>query len=160
VLVLSGDVHQAAGDLRQRRERDEGVVEVDAVSPGSRHDPADDELCGRLGVVDPRDREARPHLLRVGGIEFEEGLDGGGVRARADDLGRGAPPEDQVQRVDQDRLARARLTGDDREPGAELQGHAVDDREVLDGQAREHGAPFCAKRRRGARATRSSTRRR
>ena len=58
--------------------------------------------------------------------------------AGADELGPGALAEDRAERVDDDRLARAGLTGERVEARPELEPQPVDDREVADGQFQQH----------------------
>ena len=46
--------------------------------------------------------------------------------------------EQQVERIEQDRLSRAGLAGQDREAGVELEVERFDDDEIADGQQAKH----------------------
>ena len=96
--------------------------------------PAHDELAvvqGEPGVV-----EHGRH--RTAGLDVEHRLDGGGLGVGADDVGLGASPPDQQDRVDEHGLAGAGLAGQDVEAGGEHCGHCVDHGEVADSNLAEH----------------------
>ncbi len=58
--------------------------------------------------------------------------------AVADHFGSGPAAGQQLQGVDQDRLAGPGLPGEHREPGVQLELHRIDDREVADLQVSQH----------------------
>jgi len=94
-------------------------------------------IARRRAAAEPRRSE--PLEDGMAGGELEQGLDDGLVGAVAEDVRRHAPTEYEVEGVHQDRLARARLAGEDVQPGAEPDLERVDDREPRDAQRREHG---------------------
>ena len=81
---------------------------------------------------------ARPR----GGGTLEDRLDDRAVFAGPDQLGGSPRPEQQPQRVDEDRFAGARLAGQEAQAGAELQLQLGDDGYVTDPEQLEHrGGP-------------------
>ena len=71
--------------------------------------------------------------------QIEKRLHLGGLGIRAHYFGPAPGPEHELECVDQDRLSCARFTGDDVEPGIELDFERFDDGEAPDAQARQHG---------------------
>jgi hypothetical protein len=71
--------------------------------------------------------------------ELEERLHHRLVGAVAQHLGAHAAAQHQVEGVHQDRLAGARLAGEDVQAGAEPHLHRVDDGEAGDSQGGQHG---------------------
>ncbi len=69
---------------------------------------------------------------------FEDRFDGRLRLAGADQIGRGAGAEQQADRLDEDRLARAGLAGQDVEAGLELDLDGLDDRKVADAEEAQH----------------------
>ena len=82
-------------------------------------------------VISRRTSSSRPPRL-------EDGFDGGRVLAGADEVARRAAAEEQADRLDEDRLARAGFAGQDVEARLELDLDGVDDREVRDAEEAEH----------------------
>ncbi len=72
-------------------------------------------------------------------VVCEKPLYEGAFRACAHHLGLGAAPDKQAQRVDQDRLARAGLAGQDVEAGGEVHAQGVDNSEILQLERTQHG---------------------
>ena len=70
--------------------------------------------------------------LRV--LHFEDGLHRAALRAGADQRLVRAFAEDELERADDDRLARAGLAGDRDEAGAERPFEFLDEREIADTQ--------------------------
>ena len=135
VLVLPVDLHQAAGQLGQLRQRHAAPVD-----PGA--GPA-------VGTDDA------PQLALALIVQFVVGQPGLGGRARrggklgrqfralgtmADHAAVGAQARQETQGIDEQRLAGAGFTRDDRHALAELQFGGTDDGEVLDGEMSEHAA--------------------
>ena len=111
------------------------------------HDERRTEIAERGGggerVVDEgaaasltRDFAADDHLGAVGALE--NGLDGGEVLARADEVGARASTDEQTDRVDEDGLARARLAGNDVEAGFELHLELIDHGEMANPEKTQH----------------------
>src|SRR5581483_578048 len=71
-------------------------------------------------------------------VAFEDGFDRGRLLAGADQVARRAAAEQQSDRLDQNRLARAGFTREDVQTGLELNLEGVDDRETLDAEEAEH----------------------
>ena len=75
---------------------------------------------------------------------FEDRLDGRLGLAGAHQIGRRAGAEQEADGLDEDRLARARLAGQDVEAGLELDLDGLDHREVADAEEAQHvgGTPI------------------
>ena len=69
---------------------------------------------------------------------IEHGLDRATFLAAADERAVGAFAEDEVERADDDGLARAGLAGDDVAAGLEFQREVGHEGEVFDAQRRQH----------------------
>jgi hypothetical protein len=131
--VLRGDVHQLAHARREVRGAGEPAAEVDPPASAPRHEsPHDEPVIGRSAVG----LEPAPHLPV--GRQLELRLDLRLVATGADQLAAGAAPPQQAQGLDEDALARARLAGDHRQPGAERQLELVDQGEAGDSQQGQH----------------------
>ena len=134
--VLAVHVEQALADLAQQRGG--GRLAVD-----QRARPA-------VGVDHPpqqhRARVAGEVALGEPGVEFgragELGADVGALRALAHHRHVAARAGGERERVEQDRLARARLAREHGEPRAERDVERVDDHEVAQSQGLQHGAPL------------------
>ena len=133
--VLAVDVEQMLGQLAQLG--DGGGAAVDP------------RAALALGVDDAAQQQRV--LGAVGGVEagfLQPGGEGGGAVELGRDLGAGgalahdggvaARAQGQLQRVDQDGLARAGLAGEGGETGGEVQLQRRDDDEVLEAQAAQH----------------------
>ena len=124
VLVLPVDLDELRRRLAERAQ--------------GRHAPVDPGPGTALGG----DRAGQDHL--AGGValtEHEAGLDEGLGRPGAHHAGVGPTAQDQLQRLDNQRLAGARLSGEGRHAGAEDQGQILDHPEVPYVQVGQHG-PF------------------
>ncbi len=130
--VLAVDVDEVVGHLAQLGERGGAAVdERAALALGVDHAAQQQRLVdGEAGLVEPA-RERR------GRVEF--GRDLAARAAFAHHAAFGARAEGQLQRVDEDGLAGARLAGEHYEPGAELEFERIDDDEVFQRQATQHG---------------------
>ena len=134
LVVLAVDLDQRRGERAQGLHAHALVVDVGAGASVGELDPAEDQLVAdldvlaleqRMGGVSGRKLEHRGHLaLRL---------------AVADEAAVAARAERQRQRVEQDRLARAGLSGEDRQAGREFEIQLIDQNHVADGEAREHG---------------------
>ena len=72
-------------------------------------------------------------------LHIEHRLDGAAFLAAADERAVGAFAEDEVERADDDGLARAGFAGDDVAAGLEFQREVAHEGEVFDAQRRQHG---------------------
>jgi hypothetical protein len=97
---------------------------------------------GSRASVDVRTRPpvGRDHTAEHGlvVIRHEAGVDARLSGAWADDRGIGTPTDDEIERLNEHRLAGARLTGDRRQSLADNEIDGADDAEVLDVQLAEH----------------------
>ena len=71
-------------------------------------------------------------------VQVEVRLDRGLRLSRADEVGGGPPAEQDVHRVRDNRLARARLAGQRGEPRGEIHVHGLDDRQVPNADRAQH----------------------
>ena len=76
------------------------------------------------------------------GRERKDPLDDGALGPGAHHFGGGARAEQEAQAVDDDRLAGARLAGEQIEPRAELQAQLFDDRQVENREFEQHKRPL------------------
>ena len=116
--MLSVEVHEGAEAFLERGGRDELVVEERAAAALGRNLAPDDDLTavGRL----------------------EDRLDRGRGLAGADEVGRRAAADEQTNRLDDDRLAGARLAREDVEAGLELDLERLDDGQMPNAQKPDH----------------------
>ena len=119
MLVLAVEIDEHAGQFAQGRTRRERAVDERAAA----------SLCGDLA--------AQEDLAAVG--RFEDGLECRCILAGPDQVGRGAPADEQPDGSHQNRLARPRLAGEHIEAGLELELQAVDDRQMADRKEPQHG---------------------
>jgi hypothetical protein len=139
VVVLAVDLDEVGGERAQGLGSDPAVVDEGACpAVGGDGAPQDQPLArveARLGEhrlrrVAPRELEVGHHLAPLG--------------AGAHEPCPAPPAEREGERVEQDRLARARLAGEHVEPGLEGHVHRLDQGEVADAQAAEHRRPgYC-----------------
>ena len=134
VLVLAVDLDELVAEALEEPDGDGRVVDEGAVASASGELPPHDELAvlEREPSLVERGRDGPPRL------DLEDGLDRGGLGLRADHVGLGAGAPEQEDRVDQHRLAGARLAGQHVEAGPERHGHALDHGEVPDPQLAQH----------------------
>ena len=131
VFVLTADVDEAVGQLFELAGGGEGAVDPDP-APARSADGAPDEQ--RVAVA----RQAQFLKLGVEVHPFEERFDRGLVRAGSDQVEACPAAEDEVERVDEQRLARAGLAGDDVEARAKGDLDRFDDGQILDSQRGDH----------------------
>ena len=136
MLVLAVDLDEVVAEPLEQRHRDRRVVDEGAVAAGARELAADEELAVAGGSPassrTPPPASRAPTSKRASTVAVSaSAADHVGLRARA------AHEEDGV---DQDRLAGARLAGEDVEPARELDGGALDHGEVPDAQLAQHRA--------------------
>ena len=132
--MLAVDIDEDVARLAQQLHGDRLAVEVGARAAIVAHDAAHEQLAVRAHrlLLEPLFQFPRR------AAQIESAGDFRALGAVAHDLRAGAAAGEQLQRIDQDRFARAGLPGEDREPRAQLQFHRIDDGEVTDLQVREH----------------------
>jgi hypothetical protein len=131
VLVLAVEGQQRATDVAQFGRRGAAAVQVGPGTPFGAHAPGEHELLRVAG--DP--------LTELGaqlGAQLEDALDVRLGGARAHDARARLAAQQQVERVREHGLARARLAREHVEPGPEPQLGPLDQQEVLDTQLFQH----------------------
>ena len=125
VRVLTMQIDELASPLRELARRRQSAIDIATRSPDRRDDPGEHHLAS-LAVV------------AVVVVRDEPRLDPCFGRTVSDRLRIGAAPADKFQRVDEQRLARARLAGDRSHRRADRDAQVRDDPEVLNSQLRQH----------------------
>ncbi len=136
VVLLSMQLHQRVGKAAQDVAGDAAVVDVGGLAAVGRDRAAEEQLLARGQAAVLQHRAGG-----MGGAEVEGGRDLADIGAGADDVGAATPAEDEPERIEQDRLPRPGLSGQDVEAGAEVELQPVDDQDVADVEAAEHGLP-------------------
>jgi hypothetical protein len=115
-------IDQRRRPLRQRSRRRQPTVDVRTGSPFPGHDPAEDDLLvtRQEPPLDRRLRRTRPHERRIG-----------------------APAEQQLDRLHDERLAGAGLAGDGRHARPDHDVEVGDHPQVAHGQLDQHGRRTC-----------------
>ena len=123
LVPLAVDVDQVPPEVAQHALGHGATVHAGAAAAAGAHLAANDELARRLfGVVEQAQRaELVLQGPQGGGLKLEHPLDDGALGAGAHQFGRRAGTQEQAHRVDDDRLAGARLPRQHVEPGAKLQ---------------------------------------
>ena len=134
VLVLAVDVDEVLPELAQKLRGHRTVVD-ERTGSASRTDHAPHDALVRAFLQIPVGEPCPRRCVRG---RLEHAADLGPLRAVSNHVGVGPRPEEQGQRVDHDRLARARLSGKRGHPRRAFELQAVDDRERSNGQVREH----------------------
>ncbi len=124
------DVDEHEADLLEHAERHMAAVHEHHVAPDPRHLTRHDERV--LARIDGLRLQEVPQLLLR--LEREHRFHAQPVTARADGVRRDALPEDRAERIDEDGLARARLTREDIQPRVELDLDMLEQREIPYGQ--------------------------
>ncbi len=141
-FVLTVNVEQQFADGAQDRDRHALAVEPGAAPSVGADDPAQQQLVlggNRVFLEHVLQRPAHPR-------DIDRRAQIAPLRTGAHHFGTGPPAAEQFEGVDQDRLAGTGLTSEYGEPGAEVDFHRFDDRQVADLQMAQHGfsapAPF------------------
>ena len=125
--VLAVNVDQPLAQLAQLRQRGAGAVDPGAAAAGTVDGAAQQQGAG-FGV---EAMLSQPGACRLGQVEL--GADLAARLAFAHPQRIAAPAQHQLQRVDQDRLAGARLAGQGREAATQRQIERRDDDEIAQG---------------------------
>src|SRR5438034_416395 len=139
VLVLPVHAQEVGRQLAQQGERAEGAVHVGARAAAARDHAADEELV--LPVLG-RDAGTDEPLAHLSGDVHEEGLDRRLLGPGAHQVRVRPSAERHVERLEEDRLPRAGLAGDDVEPGLEHQLELLNERQVADAERAQHARPL------------------
>src|SRR5437870_8430494 len=132
VFVLSVNVNQASPDFRKKVQRRETSVDIDAILPRAAENPFDNQFTAGIETqLFQLDFERRRKII-------EQRLDVRLFFFVADDVRSAALAADQAERIEDDRFAGTRLSGEDVESGSQLQRHLVDHGEILDPQLAQH----------------------
>ena len=136
LLELALDLDQAVAELAQQPDTRRRIVDKGAAAAVGREQPAQDD---RLAVA------VEPGLAqdRMGGMvasDRELGRYRGLLGPGAHEPGLRAAAERQTQRVQQDRLAGAGLAGQHAQPRAKGEREPIDQHDIANGQAEQHGA--------------------
>ncbi len=141
-FLLAVNFEQQIGEFAQRLHRHELAVDVGPRAAVRADDAAQENLAivvDRLRLEPGRGGRGKP---REGGGCL------GALRAASHDVGAGAAAREHRQGIDDDRFAGTRLSGQCREPGAELQIGAFDNDKIAQLQQRQHSRPSRESRRR------------
>ena len=133
-LELPVDLDQRRAQRAEKPHRTGLVVDECAAAPVRPDDTAQDELA--LGIEPLLGRDRAGGMVRR---DVEDGRDAGALRARAHHRRVGARAEGEAERVEQDRLAGARLAGQRHDARLEGKVELVDQHDVTDREAGEHG---------------------
>ena len=136
MLVLAVDLNEGVAQPLEEADRDRRVVHERAMPAAARELAADDHLAvleGQARLVERRHRAVR---------DLEDRLHRRRLGVRANHVGLSARTPKEEDRVDQNRLACAGLSGEDVEAWSEGDGKVLDDREVSDSQLTQH-PPRC-----------------
>jgi hypothetical protein len=133
LVPLAVDAEEIGGEVREQAQRRGLVVHEDAVPAAPGDLPADEHLPA-LGF-EPRLVEHLPPAIP---LRLEHAGDGESLRPGPHHLRARPRPGEERQRVDDDRLARARLTGQDVQPLSEFDRRFGQHGQVADVDLSEH----------------------
>ena len=130
--MLAMDVEQAVGQLAQLRHGGRA-----AIDPGAALALGVDHAAQQQGITFKLETGLiKPGFKMRGAIEL--GRDVSAQRTFANHTGVAAAAQRQLQRIDQNRFARAGLTGQHRKTGAEVQFQGGHDDEIAQAQSAQH----------------------
>ena len=150
VGMLAVDVDEALREAAQHLDRDRPAVDVRSRAAVLRDGAPQEALAG--GFVELV--FLQPGTGRGVGFRCEQGSHFRPGCSGSQQCLAGALAEGEVQRIDENRLAGARLSGEDGQPGTELEIEAIDDRKVAQVQMGQH----CSAPERGCSGRRSAFR--
>ena len=147
VLVLAEEGHEPPAERLEVRRRGGAATDERPRAPRGADPTGQHDLGGRGLLVlfvrvpgDPLAQVRQPRLLEQARGQLEHPFDVGLAGARAHNARPGPASQQEVERVGEDRLPRAGLAGDGREPLTGPQLGPLDQQEVLDAQLEEHGS--------------------
>ena len=136
LIMLAVDLHQPGAHVPQQCRRAGLIVEEGAAPAVRLQRPPDEQRLARLlrdAVLIQQPRQRRSGRRRI-----ESRGHARLIRARAHQPAVRPHAERQPQRIEQDRLARARLPREHGQPALEGKVERLDEHDVADGEAREH----------------------
>ena len=139
IVVLAVDLDRRRADVAEQRRRDRRGADERAAAAVGLERAADQQRLAGI-ALDPLLGEQAKRGMIVGEPDF-----GGDRRhgcARANQAAIGAKAQRQAERVEQDRLARAGLSGEHAEPGLEVELEALDEHDIPDFEVAQHGDAF------------------
>ena len=135
LVGLSVDGDEVFADLAEHTHRRRAATDVGPGPALGRHRPHQHQAIADVGAG-----LGGPHGGGVVAGHVDDALDHGAACTGPHETGVGPRTEEQPQAGDDHGLAGAGLTGDDVEPGVQLEHGVVDDAEPLDPQFGQHGA--------------------
>ena len=135
MIVRSVQIDQLVAQILQHGERGRRSIDELAVCARRRKAAFHDQLA--LARFDARLAQLRIQFFQLG--PFEDCFDGANIGAGADQRFVGSFAEEQLQRADDDRFARAGFSRDGGESRRELPFQILDQRQVLDSQQGQNG---------------------
>ena len=134
-VVLAVNVHQQATEGLEDGERSRPPVDMDTVPSRARQDAPENQL-GLSALQEILLLEQPRH--RAPSRQGEDPRDFGFFSPGPDQIGRGAPPYQEIHRIHEDGFPGARFAGEDRETVRKLQLDRVDDGEIADAEFCQH----------------------
>ena len=138
IIVLAVNLDQHRANMAQHLNAHRLVVDEGAGAPVSLLYPAQDQFPGLFRVGKAMFRQPADGLVRTGQIESRYDLPA--VLPRAHQARFAAAAKRQPERIQQDRLARARFTREHAQAPAEIEMQPVDKDDVLDRKGAQHDA--------------------
>jgi hypothetical protein len=145
VLMLAGQIDEPRAELGQPAGGRQRAVDVRPALAAAQDDPADHDLGAiAAAIIVGRQRQPslgqdRAHPAAQVGRDLDDGLDRGLGGAGPRDVRRSAAAAQEVDRLDDERLAGPGLAGQDREARAELDRDVRQNGEVGDAEVAQHG---------------------
>jgi hypothetical protein len=136
VVMLAVDLDEQRAELADQGDRHGLVVDQRAAAAVRLDDPAEDERLSRLALEAAFGEEGKsgvPGRKLEGDPDHRLGL------TAADEAAVGAGAERESERVEKDRLAGPGLAGQNAEARPEFEVEALDQDDVADGEAGQHG---------------------
>ncbi len=135
MVVRPVQIDQLVAETLQHRERGRRAIDELPICARRRKASFHDQLA--LARLDARVAQLTIELFQLG--PFEDCFDGANIGSGANQRLVGSFAEEQLQRADDDRFARARFSRDGGESRRELPFQILDQRQVLDSQQSENG---------------------
>jgi hypothetical protein len=132
--VLAVDLDQRGGERPQSLDAHALIVDIGAGAAVRVLDPPENQFVADLDAL-----TLEQGMGRMSGREFEHRRHLALGLIMADKSAVAPCAKRQRQRIEQDRFARASLSGENRQPGRKLEIQLIDQNHVADGEAREHG---------------------
>jgi hypothetical protein len=131
VIVLAVKVHQTVSERLEDTQGDRAIVDIAPACAIHPDFPAEDDDIVLF-------RDGQIIIFFTGNIPGKDGGHGQRISSGTNHLRRGARPEDQLERINDDGLAGPGFPGDDGETGRKRYGKLVDNGEITDGKGFKH----------------------